>query len=225
MKYVIIVLMCVCTHAIETPDYPGPGKVGTCLHKYIPTDLSFIIRGVTQTNVDHTFYTVTKNGVKGVFHSDGIGGARFMPWFDFCQLVMTDSIQIYKPKPKEIGLTELKGTCLPEPFRSHLAQLIGYVRLYQWQSELLKFEGVAYDFFFLPFDNEVYCSEVGAHAWDKIGTFSMFRPIPAGNTLGWNVEAYPDITFGMIFISQGLTPDVPVYPPAQVATNKYFVIE
>ena len=212
-------------------SFPGNGYVGVSLHTEIPGELSGLILGITQSDINHSWVTATVDGVQGVIHADGyVGSVHFLCWPDFLNLCTPGSIRLFKPDKKAIGYAELDGfgvnlSRIPRILRNLLARRLGNIMINIWIHKMLDYSGVAYDFYFMPWDNQIYCSELQAHGWNNTrSSFELFPSQPAGTLPGWNVDSHqPDgVTYGMLLESSGFSEDIPVYNVADIFNNPYF---
>jgi hypothetical protein len=183
-----------------TLSFPGNGYVGVSLHTEIPDDLSSMISGITQQpDINHCWVTATVAGVQGVIHSDGAtGGVNFICWPEFLTFCVPGSIQLFKPNIKAIGYAELESlginlSFIPPIFRQLLAYQLGNLMINIWIQEMLSYaySQVPYDYFFMPGDDAIYCSELLAHGWNNIGSsIDLFPSQEAGTLPGWDNVKY-----------------------------------
>nr|WP_319494068.1 hypothetical protein [uncultured Desulfobacter sp.] len=214
-----------------TLSFPGNGYVGVSVHTQIPADLSWLILGITQSDINHSWVTATVDGVQGVIHADGyMGNVHFLCWPDFLNLCIPGSIRLFKPDKMAIGYAELEGfgfnlSRIPPILRNLLARRLGNIMINMWIHKMLDYNGVPYDFYFMPWDNQIYCSELLAHGWTKTrSSFKLFPPHAASTLPGWNVDTHqPDgVTYGMLLEASGFRADIPVYNVADIFNNPYF---
>jgi|GEM_PF-4519838 len=219
--------------ASEWPSlsFPGNGYVGVSLHTEIPPELSGLILGITQSDINHSWVTATVEGVQGVIHADGyMTTVHFLCWSDFLNLCTPGSIRLFKPNKMAIGFAELEGfgfnlSRIPRSLKNLLARRLGHIMINAWIHKMLDYSGVPYDFDFMPQDDQIYCSELLAHGWENTrSSLSLFPPQNAGSLPGWDVDTHqPDgVTYGMVLEDSGFSADIPVYNVADIFNNPYF---
>lgn len=182
-----------------TLPFPGNGCVGICLHTETPVELMQMIFAITgQSAITHCWVTATVNGVQGAVQSDGriredgLNGVHFLSWPDMLDLCAQGSIRLFKPNKKAIGYAELEGCGInlygiPSFFKNLLAYQLGNLMINIWIQEVLAYRGAPYDWYFLPSDDELYCSELLAHGWNNTGSsFELFPSQKAGTLDGWS---------------------------------------
>lgn len=208
-----------------TLAFPGDGYVGVSSHTEIPPELAWMISALTQQPFNHTWVTATVDGVQGVIHSDGVNGVHFLCWSDFLEICEPGSIQLFKPDKKAIGYAELEGrginlSDIPPIFRDLLARRLGNLMINTWIEEMLAYSGVPYDQGFMPWDDEIYCSELLAHGWNNTGSsFELFPSEEAQDLSGWPILGNDVLE---LFEPFGFTEATPVYDLADILENPYF---
>jgi hypothetical protein len=194
-------------------EYPGDGKVLLFLHAQMPTDMSAAVCGVQQDYTqNHGAYTDTVGGIQGIYHSD-VGGCRFSSWDD-AQSLIDGGIIIRPINWTKIGRRDLSR--FPVCLRKMLAPIIGYVRKLQFERALQTFIGKPYDYVFTLGTDAIYCYELFYQAWKLTGSRVNLFPTGEAQTMaGWNVLVFPDVTWGMVFMSEptNMTPDQLVTVP------------
>ncbi|WDP89065.1 MAG: hypothetical protein HUN04_04710 [Desulfobacter sp.] len=214
-------------------SFPGNGYVGVSLHTEMPVDLNWLIVGVTQCDINHNWVTATIGGVKGVIHSDGYGGGvHFLSWPSFLEICAAGSIRLFKPHKRAIGFAELEGlgidlSYIHPAIRNFFAFSLGDFLIHIWIHKMYEYNGVGYDYFFMPSEDQIYCSELMAHGWTNTGaSFDLFPSQEARTLAGWDVDAQlpdaPGMTFGMLFMSSGMAEDTAVYDISYIMRSPYF---
>lgn len=215
----IIALLTIITFTTQAQDsggiaYPGNGLDIMHRHSYIPADMGWAIQGVIQAPVDHVGYTVTEDGVEGVRHCDGMANARFTSWTDYQALIKDGQYKTTRKNWLKVAYRGIKAlTC--DLYEPGLGETLA-VALFQYVAfpEALKARGgITYDFTFMSPDND-YCSNHLKRAWDSISIGdNPYEEIRADAMPGWDVFAFEGVTFGMLFMSGGMSPATMVVEP------------
>lgn len=218
-----------------TLSFPGDGYVGVSLHTKIPPELNGLILGITQSDINHCWVTATVDGIQGVIHSDGYGGGvHFLCWPNFLELCEPESIRLFKPDKKAIGFAELEErginlSEIPPILRNLMARRLGNLMINIWIQEMLAYaySVVPYDLYFMPGDEEIYCSELLAHGWNNTkSSFELFPSQEASTLEGWDKidETFASIygvelTYGQL---SGIPGETAIYDVAYILRSPYF---